>query len=181
MTDHTTSNRNWIVRAAEVSDAAEIARIYNHYVASGGATFATKPTTLDEMESFLKLSPEPGWPRDGWFVAESQGDRRLLGWASARTFSDRFGFRHSCETAIYLDSTSVGSGAADGLQQRIEQHCVEQRIHHAVAKIIADNQRSMRFHYRYGYELVGIQKEIGRLNDQWIDLAILQKLFPLAP
>ena len=42
---------------------------------------------------------------------------------------------------------------------------------------LADNQRSIAFHRRYGYELVGIQKEIGHMEGKWTDVAILQRLF----
>ncbi len=57
------------------------------------------------------------------------------------------------------------------------EHCRDCGIHHAVAKVIADNSRSMAFHQRFGYELVGIQKAIGHMNGKWTDVAILQKIF----
>ena len=48
---------------------------------------------------------------------------------------------------------------------------------YAVAKIVAGNDRSLAFHQRYGYQFVGTQKEIGRINDQWVDVVILQRIF----
>ena len=156
--------------ASGQSDAAQIARIYNHYVDVGGATFDKVHWPVERVEKLLEI----GLP-DGCYVADLNG--HLLGWASARQFSDRAGFRFSCETAIYLDADAVGKKIADPLQQAIDLHCRENGIHHAVAKVIASNQRSMAFHYRSGYELVGIQKEIGHVNGQWEDVAILQKIY----
>ena len=166
-----------LVRAATTDDAGEIARIYNHYVAAGGATFATVPITSSDVETMIR----DGEATDGWYVAEVDGQQRLLGWASARSFSDRYGYRLSCETAIYMMPESTGTGVADRLQHCIHQHCIENRLHHAMAKIIATNERSLKFHYRHGYTLVGIQQEIGHMNDQWLDVAILQRLFSEEP
>ena len=159
-----------IVREAQKKDAGSIARIYNHYVKVGGSTFDNQPWTTGETS--VRLSEETP---NGWFVAEDELD--ILGWASVRRYSARFGYRFTCESAIYLDPIAVGCGIGDRLQARIEEHCAQHTIHHAVARIAADNGRSIAFHRRHGYEMVGIQKEIGRINDRWVDVAIMQKVF----
>ncbi|MCG8649584.1 MAG: N-acetyltransferase family protein [Pirellulales bacterium] len=162
-----------VILPAMPADAAEIARIYNHYVDAGGSTFDTQHWEVAQTAAQL-----PQHDPEGWFVAKTAAqDEPILGWASVRRFSARFGYRFSCESAIYVDSQAMGTGAANALQAQIESHCVRNRIHHAVARIVADNARSMAFHRRWGYELVGIQKEIGHMDDQWIDVAILQKIF----
>jgi phosphinothricin acetyltransferase len=166
----TSKDRANEVRPARTADAAEIARIYNHYIRQGGVTF---DLTEYPVERIVKLL-QRGKP-DAWFVAGSE--HALWGWASVREFSDRPGFRRSRETAIYLDPAAMGTGVGDLLQQHVEQHCVAAGIHHAMAKILADNERSIAFHKRYGYEVVGIQREIGWVNDRWVDLMILQKIF----
>ncbi len=158
------------IRKADAHDAPAIAAIYNHYVDVGGATFDTVHLSV----SVLAKRIEERVP-DGWYVADL-GDA-ILGWASARRYSDRFGYRFCCETAIYLAPEAKGTGVADQLQHAINAHCLKYNLHHAVAKVIADNTRSMAFHLRHGYELVGVQKEIGRMNDRWVDVAILQKIY----
>lgn len=158
------------VRVATDRDASDIASIYNHYVDIGGATFDNDHWTTDQVIELLN-----GRKPTCWLVAVDEDV--VIGWSSACPFSHRYGYRFSCETAIYLTPASLGRGVGDALQVRLEQHCRECGIHHAVARIIADNERSMAFHRRYGYELVGIQKEIGHMNDQWADVAILQKIF----
>ncbi|EMI15960.1 Phosphinothricin N-acetyltransferase [Rhodopirellula maiorica SM1] len=158
------------IRHATENDASRVAEIYNHYVDVGGATFDTVHLSSEMVGQRIK-QPRP----DGWYVAASAD--YVLGWASARRYSDRFGYRFCCETAIYIAPDGQGRQIGNQLQQKIDQHCIDCNLHHAVARIIADNQRSLAFHYRHGYEMVGIQKEIGRMNDQWVDVAILQKIF----
>ena len=163
------TRRDVVIREAKLEDASEIARIYNYYVREGGVTFDIDPWPAERISPLLERKA------DAWFVA-SDGTK-LLGWASARQFSDRFGYRHSCETAIYMDNEACGTGAASLLQECIHAYCHGAKIHHAVAKIVADNQRSLAFHKRFGYELVGIQKEIGQVGDRWVDIVILQRIF----
>lgn len=157
------------VRKANQRDAGAIARIYNYHVDLGGSTFDTEHWSDEQVRRLLQpLAPE------AWLVAEHPDS--ILGWASARWYSMRHGYRLTLETAIYLKQSAMGTGVATPLQQRLEQHCRQHGIHHLVAKIDADNQRSVAFHHSQGYELVGIQKEVGHLNGHWKDVVILQKL-----
>jgi L-amino acid N-acyltransferase len=164
------TNSSVLVRAATSADAGAIAEIYNSHVDLGGSTYDTQHWTPESVQQLLDCSAP-----DGWFVAEELG--QVVGWSSARRYSLRYGYRFTCETAIYLSPSAYGRGIADALQQRLELHCREHKMHHAVAKIIADNQRSLAFHRRYGYELVGVQKEIGHMRGEWSDVAILQKIY----
>lgn len=158
------------VRLACEEDASSVARIFNHYVDEGTGTFDDQHWSDDQTATRI-ASPAP----DGWFVATEGWE--IWGWASVRRYSLRFGYRFTCESAIYLDPAALGSGVADRLQHRVDRHCLGRRIHHVVARIIADNSRSIAFHRRHGYELVGVQKEIGHIHDRWVDVAVMQKIF----
>lgn len=157
------------VRHAKLADAPSIASIYNHHVDLGESTFDSSHWTDLQVQALLA-----GKPPQVWLVAES--DAGVGGWASARWYSLRHGYRFTLETSIYLAPAAVGTGMAHSLQGQLERYCIQHQIHHLVAKIAADNQRSMAFHYRHGYELVGIQKEVGQMDGDWKDVAILQKL-----
>ena len=54
----------------------------------------------------------------------------------------------------------------------------EFRYHHVVTKIWASNLGSIRFHQRFGFEMVGVQKEVGYLGGAWRDVAIMQCILP---
>jgi phosphinothricin acetyltransferase len=45
-----------------------------------------------------------------------------------------------------------------------------------MARIVAGNQTSIDFHLRLGYEVIGTQKEVGHMDNQWLDVVLLQKL-----
>lgn len=163
-------SENQIVRRATESDALGVARIYNLHVDAGGVTFDIDPWGLADTVARLG-QPDP----DGWYVAEDH--RGVTGWASVRRFSQRHGYRFACESAIYLDPVAYGQGVADALQQQVHVHCCQFGIHHAVARIVTHNARSIAFHERYGYRVVGVQHEIGLIDDQWVDVTIMEKIF----
>lgn len=165
-------NHHFQIRAAGSRDAASIASIYNGYVDAGGSTFDATHWSTNYVVKQLEI-PKP----DGWFVAVDERNDSLFGWSSVHRFSNRHGYRYSLESAIYIRPESRGTGIADALQQRLDSHCTESGIHHLMAKIVADNQRSIAFHHRHGFEHVGIQREVGNMTGDWIDIAIMQKIY----
>ncbi|MEM6612363.1 MAG: GNAT family N-acetyltransferase, partial [Cyanobacteria bacterium P01_C01_bin.72] len=52
----------------------------------------------------------------------------------------------------------------------------EFNYHHVVAKILAAKQGSIKFNQQFGFELVGVQQEIGFARGQWLDVALMQLL-----
>ncbi len=161
-----------IVRPALADDAETIARIYNHHVDAGGATFDTIHWDAPTVRRWLPPSPPAAW----YVVSDDKRSADVIGWGTLRPISERNGFRFTLESGIYLAAEAVGTGVADPLQRRLLDHCREHHIHHVMARIIADNARSIAFHRRHGFETIGVQKQIGHLQNRWVDLAVMQCL-----
>jgi phosphinothricin acetyltransferase len=49
-------------------------------------------------------------------------------------------------------------------------------IHAVIARIVGDNAASIRVHEACGFDLVGIEREVGRKFGRWLDVVELQKL-----
>ena len=98
-----------------------------------------------------------------------------------KKYSPRPGYDLCCETSIFLERSLVGRGLGKPLQQELLNRAVALGYHHVVAKIWADNAGSIRFHERFGYEMVGVQREIGWVGGKWRDVAIMQKIFRETP
>jgi L-amino acid N-acyltransferase YncA len=110
--------------------------------------------------------------REALLVVEDEGT--LQGWGVVKRYSERIGYRVACETSIYLHREHTGRGYGTALQRALMSKVRELDYHHIVAKIWASNTGSIRFHEKFGYEVVGIQKEVGYLDGKWRDVAILQ-------
>lgn len=132
-------------------------------------------TSPQEFLDFLENLGE----RQVLIVAES--DSEIQGYALIKSYSDRPGYRVSCETSIYLHRELTGRGIGSALQTSLIERCRELQYHHVVTKIWASNSGSIRFHQKFGFELVGIQREVGHLKGRWLDVAILQLILSEVP
>lgn len=163
-----------VIREANDRDADAIASIYNHYVRIGGATFDKAPWTLGQTRQ--RLNSDDGGL---WFVAckdENPHSSQIDGWVSARPFSARYGYRFSLETAVYVHDQAKQQGIGRQLMESMISQCQQRSIHYLMARIVAGNDCSIDFHRQFGYEVIGTQKEVGHMDDQWLDVVLLQKL-----
>ncbi len=156
------------VRPAQTGDCEQIAAIYAQSQKAYDSTME-----MDTNGDTFRRRLEQLHPREALLVAE---DGPVVGWGIVKRYSDRVGYRVACETSIYLDRRRRGQGYGTRLQQVLMKTCRRLEYHHVVAKIWASNQESLRFHQKFGFELVGVQKEIGYIGGEWRDVAILQCL-----
>jgi len=160
------------VHAAEERDYGAIAAIYNEAIAQGGITMDTQPYTPQKVQTIARNMGG----REALLVGEYKGE--IIGWGKLQCYSDRTGYRFCCETSVYLSFLSVGQGYGGILQSALMERARTEGYRHIVAKILAVNQRSIHFHQRFGFEIVGTQKKIGFINEAWHDVVIMQYLMP---
>ena len=89
------------VRLANLSDAEEIANIYNHEVLSGVATFDLVPKTLDEQREWLR-------ERSGALpcIVALNDSRKVVGWACLSKYRDRPAYGTSVEDSVMFTGAS---------------------------------------------------------------------------
>ena len=158
------------IRLATPDDYGAIAAIYNEAIADGTITMDTQPTSTQDFATVI----EKMGAREATFVAEIAD--RVIGWGMIKRYSDRIGYQVCCETSIYLTFSQTGNGYGHALQQVLMEKVKGFDYHHIVAKIVATNLGSIRFHQQFGFEVVGIQKEIGFMKGSWHDVVIMQCL-----
>lgn len=158
------------IRPAKGRDYGAIAAIYNEAIAQGSITMDTQPYTVQSVQAITHKMTD----RETLLVGEAAG--RVIGWGKVKRYSDRPGYRFCCETSVYLSFASAGQGYGALLLCALIERAQAHGYRHIVAKILAVNQRSIRFHQRFGFEIVGTQKGIGFINQTWHDVVIMQCL-----
>ena len=164
-----------VLRDCTLDDAATIAEIYNQAVRAGGST----------MDSFEKSEEEIRAQIGGFHEREvililEQADE-ILGWGIIKRYSDRLGYRVACETSVYLHFDHRRKGYGTLMKRALIDRCRHYGYHHVVAKIFADNQASIEYNRKLGFEVVGVQKEIGFVNGRWHDVVIMQLILDDVP
>jgi L-amino acid N-acyltransferase YncA len=157
------------LRPATVADAAAIAAIYNHEVLTTTATFDLVPRGLEEQREWLLA-------RSGAFsaIVAVDPDAGVVGFASLSPYKERAAYRTTVEDSVYVDRAVGGQGIGTLLLMRLLEIARESGFHTVVARIEAGGTASRSLHARCGFELVGIEREVGRKFNRWLDVAIMQ-------
>ncbi len=157
------------IRYATDEDVPQIARIYNQAIENTTATFDTEPKTIeDRMEWFRNRTDD-----HPVIVATIEG--RIVGWAELKPFGKRRAYRYTVENAIYVAPEAQGRGIGSALMQRLIEIAEEKRFHVMLAQIVSENQSSIHLHKKFGFEQVGLLREVGRKFDRWLDIVTLEK------
>ena len=162
------------LRLATVADAEQVRTIYNHEVIHTTATFDLVPRSLPDQEAWLS-------ERSGAFAAivavdpaDPEGD--VLGFASLSPYKERAAYRTSVEDSVYVRRDRNGQGIGSLLLGELLHIAAVSGFHAVFARINATSEGSIALHRKLGFELVGIEREVGRKFNRWHDVALMQHL-----
>ena len=163
------------IRDCTLADSATIAEIYNESIETGGSTMDTVKKSVGDVENMIRAFNE----RE--IILMMERDSYTVGWGIIKRYSDRYGYRTACETSVYLRHDEVRKGYGTRMKRALIERCRQFGYHHLVAKILSVNEGSIAYNIRLGYEVVGVQKEIGYINNKWQDVTIMQLLLRDVP
>lgn len=158
------------IRDAVRDDAPDIAAIYNESIVARDSTMQLDRVDPDTVASWI----DGLGSREALLVLEE--DAEGMGYGLLERYSDRRGYRCAATTSVYVRRARTGEGRGTALQGSLIERGRAHAYHHLVARLWAANERSRALHRKFDYELVGVQKEIGRVGGTWRDVAIMQKL-----
>ncbi|MEM6366048.1 MAG: N-acetyltransferase family protein [Planctomycetota bacterium] len=159
------------VRAGSQLDNEAIADIYNEYVDDGPFTMEASHWTALSVKRDIEQSTDG----EGFLVCEDENGR-VLGWGKVKRYSARAGYAIACEISVYVSRDARGRGVGDTLMKSMLRLAKRFGYHHVVSKIISANQPSVRFHLKHGFDLVGVQREVGVVDGQLADVTLMQHL-----
>ncbi|MFI7238142.1 GNAT family N-acetyltransferase [Streptomyces cyaneofuscatus] len=159
------------VRPGGEEDLAELVRIYNHYVTGTPVTFDVEPVTVEQRRPWLAAHPDHGPHR--LLVAEAGGV--VLGYATSSAFRPKQAYATSVETSVYLAPQYGGRGVGSLLYAALFEALAQEDVHQALAGVALPNEASERLHLRFGFEPVGVYREVGRKFGRFWDVAWFQK------
>jgi len=158
------------LRLATIADAEAVRGIYNHEVEQTTATFDLVSRSLTDQQEWLAA-------RSGAFaaiVAEEAGTGEVLGFSSLSPYKDRAAYRTSVEDSVYVRRDAHGKGIGRALLERMLEIAEDSGFHVVMARIEASGTASRALHARCGFQLVGVEREIGRKFGRWLDVALMQ-------
>ena len=161
-----------MIRRAEIADAPGIRAIYNQAVTETTHTFDLVPRTLADQQEWLAQ-------RQGSLaalVAVDDDDDEILGFASLSRYKDRPAYSTTVENSVYVATHAHRRGVGGALMEALIQLARDHGYHSIMARIADAQDASITLHTKHGFELVGIEREVGRKFGRWLNVALMQRL-----
>jgi phosphinothricin acetyltransferase len=104
-------------------------------------------------------------------------DDELIGWAKASPYTDRHPYYDGVrEATLYVDRGARRTGAGLRLLGALEDAAAGAGAHKLVGKIFTSNGPSIAMVGRLGWREVGVHERHGRLDGEWKDVLVVEKL-----
>jgi L-amino acid N-acyltransferase len=159
------------IRLAELRDAEAIRDIYNAEVQESTVTFDLVPRTLEEQLAWL-AEHSGGRPA---VVAVDDGGR-VVGFGSLTPYKERPAYAPTVEDSVYVHRERRGGGVGRALLAELVRLAEQYGYHSVVARIVGGHDASIGLHAAHGFELVGVEREVGRKLGRWLDVVVMQRM-----
>ena len=158
-----------IIRPFAFSDLPEILEIVNYHILNTTAVYDYDARTSEQQKVILQDKLYNNFP---FLVA--QFDCKVVGFGTYGAFRFKKAYQFTVEHSVYINNHYHGLGIGTLLLNDLIDIAKSNKIHTMVAVIDAENQGSVDFHKKFGFETVGIIKESGFKFNNWLDSVLMQ-------
>jgi L-amino acid N-acyltransferase YncA len=156
-------------RPASPDDAPILTQIYNEGIEDRVGTFETRPRQVQDVAAWF----------DGIHpivVVEAGGE--VIAFASTSSYRSRECYAGIAEFSVYVARKARGQGAGTVAMRALLDAVKPAGIWKLVSRIFVDNHASRRLMASMGFREVGIYEKHARLDGQWRDVVIVERLIP---
>lgn len=157
-----------MIRKAKISDAAQIAKIYNYYVENTIITFDINQIDNNTM-AYKIQNIQKKYP---WLVYEENG--KIQGYTYANEWKSKDAYNHTVESTVYLNISDTGKGVGSKLYSELISQLQDLNIHTIIGGISLPNEASTALHQKFGFRKVATFEEVGKKFEKWVDVAYWQ-------
>jgi phosphinothricin acetyltransferase len=162
--------RAMILRRATEADSEAIRIIYNNEVLTSTATLDLVPRSEADQERWMR-------GHAGVYAAlVAVYDGEVAGFASLSAYRPRPGYATAVEDSVYVAEAFRGRGVGRLLLLGAVEAARSHGFHSVVGRIVTEQDASIALHKVCGFEIVGVEKEIGRKFGRWLDVALAQRM-----
>jgi len=147
------------------SDWDQISQIYKEGIDTNNATFET---TIPSWSFWISTHIS------GCSIIACKGDE-ILGWAALSPTSSRKVYSGVVEVSVYVSEKHHGKGIGKALLKKLIQLSENKGIWTLQAGIFPENEISINLHKKCDFKIVGIREKIGKMNDTWRDVVLMER------
>lgn len=156
------------IRPATSADAAAMARIYNQGIAERVATFETREKTADELAALIE---------SGALALVAERDGEVVAFVKVGPYDDASHYYSGIgEATMYVDRDARRLGVGRSLMEAVADAAEARGYYKLIGKIFASNAASVALVAACGWRQVGVHRRHGRLDGQWKDVVVVERL-----
>lgn len=160
--------RELIIRHAHSSDANSLQEIYRPYILNTNFNMDQEVPSLQTIQE--KISNQSAtFP---FIVAEY--NNQVVGFAYLSPYYEIY-LSHTALLSIYTCQDCPVRGLGHELFTVLEFLLTDGPIEYIISSIIGENQRSIRFHEKQGFEYMLTLPQFGQKNNQMLDIVWMRK------
>ena len=156
------------VRPAVPGDAEAIAEIHAQGIDERVATFETSHPSPEDVRGRIA---------DGALYVVAEADGRVIGFAKVGPYADPAPYYERVgEATVYVDREARRRGAGRALLEAVAFSAEHRGLWKLVAKVFSSNAASLDLMRSCGWGDVGVHRRHGRLDGEWKDVVVLERL-----
>lgn len=159
-----------LIKKPDESDINSILEIYNQGIEDRIATLETDTKDYTYMKDWLDKHNG----RYNVIVAEQEG--KIVGWASINQYNNRSAYDGVADISVYISREYRGKGIGKRLLSELENIAKENGFHKMVLFTFPFNQLGQRLYKKMGFREVGVFKNQGILDGNFVDVMAMEKL-----
>src|SRR4051794_22929654 len=156
------------IRPATSADAEAMAEIYNQGIAERVATFETRAKSAEDLTELIE--------GDGMVLVAEQ-ESKVLAFVKVGPYDDASHYYSGIgEATLYVDPGARRSGLGRALMEAVAEAAEERGYYKLIGKIFTSNAPSIAMVKGCGWSEVGVHRRHGRLDGQWKDVLVVERL-----
>jgi len=159
------------IRPYQIEYTQAILEIINYNILNSTALYDYEPRTLENQISIFDDKLKKGFP-----IIVATENENVVGFGYYSEFRFREAYKFTVEHSVYAHPDHIGKGIGKLILENLIYLAKEQNLHTMIGVIDAENQSSIEFHKKFGFEIAGTIKDSGFKFDRWLHSVFVQKM-----
>ena len=159
------------IQRYQKEDCPAILEIINEQILTGTALYDYQPRTIEQQLDIFEDKLQKGYP----IIVAKIADE-IVGFGYYSEFRFREAYKFTVEHSVYAKKNFIGNGIGNLLLTELIELAKKQNLHTMIGVIDSENESSIAFHEKFGFEKAGFIKESGYKFDRWLHSVFMQKI-----